>query len=238
MPDVTISVRGEARLTIAADYLTLQCWLTASGAGKADALARVRASQQRLTGALTDLGGDVLTVATQGSALTWSVGSVTTHDEHDFDKATGQHGATGRVVANAGVTITVRDLSSVNAVGDELASIEGLHINSVDWHVDRDNAAWRVVRADAIAAAMDKGRDYAAALGGTVTSVEHIADAGLLGGADSSFRASSLMHAPAAARGMGGPADVPSLDPVPQDIYAVVEARLVASVPGAVVPTA
>ena len=233
MPDLTISVRGEARRTIAPDYLTLQCWLTASGDGKAEALARVRASQQRLTGALTELGGAVLTVDTQGSALTWSVGSLTTHDEHDFDKSTGQHGATGRVAANAAVTITVRDLSSVNAVGDALASIDGLHINSVDWHVDRDNAAWRVVRADAIAAAMDKGRDYAAALGGTVTIVEHVADAGLLGGADASlYRHSSLIHDGAAARGMGGSADVPSLDPVPQDIYAVVEARLVASVPG------
>jgi uncharacterized protein YggE len=50
--------------------------------------------------------------------------------------------------------------------------------NPVDW----DNPAWPQVRAAAISAAIGKARDYAAALGAALRHVEHIADAGLLGG--------------------------------------------------------
>ncbi len=50
------------------------------------------------------------------------------------------------------------------------------------WHVDWDNPAWPQVRAAAIGAAIHKARDYAAALGARLRQVEHIADAGLLGG--------------------------------------------------------
>lgn len=45
-----------------------------------------------------------------------------------------------------------------------------------------DESAWAEVRAEAINAAIDKARDYAAALGGTITSIEHLADPGLLTG--------------------------------------------------------
>lgn len=55
------------------------------------------------------------------------------------------------------------------------------------WSVDDDNPDWALVRADAISAALFKGQDYASALGGSVVAVEHVADAGLLGG-DTSAR--------------------------------------------------
>ena len=97
-------------------------------------------------------------------------------------------------------------------------------MHSVQWSVDHDNAAWAAVRADAIEAALLKGRDYASALRGELVSVDHIADAGLLGGdatqAMERFRAQSL-----AAGGGGGTA---SMTPVPQVLTAVIEARLTA----------
>ena len=84
------------------------------------------------------------------------------------------------------------------------------------------------MRADAIQAAIAKGRDYAAALGGTLRSVEHIADAGLLGGDASQFAfTGSRAVARAASRG-GEEPDAPSLDPVPQELAAVIEARFTA----------
>lgn len=232
MSEAVLSVRGEARRTIAPDYLTLHCWLNAAAASKLDALAQVQAVQQRLVAMLTGLGGAVLTVDTQRGSLTWSVGSVSTNEEHDFDKTTGRHGATGRVVANAAVVVTLRDVALLPDLGEGLASVDQLHVAAVDWHVDSDNAAWRDVRADAIAAAIAKARDYATALGGGVVRVEHIADAGLLASRDEHFatRGSSPFHATASAAGSGGPTHTPSLDPVPQEIYAVVEARLIASV--------
>jgi uncharacterized protein YggE len=228
-----LSVRGEARRTIAPDYLRVQCGLGVTADSKVDALARVRAAQQRLTGSLTDLGGAVLTMESRRSALTWSMGSVGTHEEHDFDKRTGHHGPTGRVVANGIVVITARDMALLTNLAGALASVDQLHVDQMSWHVDSDNPAWREVRADAIAAAIVKGRDYAAALGGTVTKVEHVADAGLLspGAGHPDTRAVSLGFAVAAsADASGGTTDTPSLDPVPQEINAVVEARLVAEV--------
>jgi uncharacterized protein YggE len=110
-----------------------------------------------------------------------------------------------------------------------LAAGEAVAVLGVSWHVDWDNPAWPLVRADAVQAAIGKGRDYAAALGGTLRSVEHIADAGLLGGGGSSqfgFTGSRVL-ARAASRGAAEP-DAPSLDPVPQELAAVIEARLTA----------
>jgi uncharacterized protein YggE len=227
-----LSVRGEARRTIAPDYAVLHCALSATAGSKPDALAQLRAAQHALIGSLTGLGGVPLTVESRRSALTWSVGSVATHDEHDVDKATGRHGPTGRVIANAAVVITARDMTLLKGVGEALASVERLNVDGVSWHVDADNEQWRGVRADAIAAAIDKGRDYALALGGTVRRVEHVADAGLLGSGDAPAGHEMSFGLAASARSaeFGGPAGTPSLDPVPQEIQAVVEARLIAEV--------
>ena len=226
-----LSVRGEAQRTVAPDFVSLHCLLGASGSSKGDALALVRTAQQRLIGLLSGLGGTVLTVQTERGALTWSLGSIGTQDEHDFDKATGRHGPTGQIIANAAVVVTARDLALLSQLADALASVDQLHINAVSWHVDGDNPAWRDVRAAAIADAISKGRDYAEALDGTVTKVDHVADAGLLGAGQGPFfaRAASLSGAGIAASGV--PGDSPSLDPVPQEISAVVEARLVAQLP-------
>jgi uncharacterized protein YggE len=229
-----LSVRGEARRTIAPDCAVLHGGLQATGESKADALGKLRASQQVLIGALTELGGVALTVDTRRSALTWSISSVGTYEERDFNQMTGREVPTGRVIANATTVITVRDLDLVDRVGDAIASIERLSVHGVGWIVDADNEQWRGVRADAIAAALAKGRDYADALGGTVTGVEHVADAGLLSAGDLHHaRAASLGHAEHASATFGGEFDGaggPSLDPVPQEIHAVVEVRLAAAV--------
>jgi hypothetical protein len=57
-----------------------------------------------------------------------------------------------------------------------------------------------------------------------VTSIEHVADSGLLGGAADrpQYQASALR---ASASGIEH-GDAPSLDPVPQEVSAVIEARL------------
>jgi hypothetical protein len=72
-------------------------------------------------------------------------------------------------------------------------------------------------------AAIDKGRDYAAALGVSVLEVLQVADAGLL---DGDARHMGTGHALSAMFAGGGPADTPSLDPEPQELTATVDARL------------
>lgn len=73
------------------------------------------------------------------------------------------------------------------------------------------------VRADAIQAAIRKGRDYASALGGSLRSVEHIADAGLLGGDSAQHRPTRAVAFGRAAHRAAGGSDAPSLDPVPRN---------------------
>lgn len=230
MAETTIlSVRGEARRSVAPDYVELHCALTAVAGSAGDALQLLRAEQDNVIAELTRLGGTALTVDTGRALLTWSVSSLTTHDEHDFDKTTGHHGPTGRVRAVAGLEIVARDFGRLPELGQVLAAVERLRTHGIAWGVDFDNLAWRDVRAEAIAAAIAKGRDYAAALGGALVGVEHVADAGLLGGDAFAGHNVATAHA-VRASGMDGESSTPALDPVPVELNAVVEARLRAEV--------
>ncbi len=106
-----------------------------------------------------------------------------------------------------------------------LTARDAVAVHSVQWSVDDDNPEWGQVRADAIRAALVKGRDYASALGGLVKSVEHVADAGLLGG--ESLGQNNVAFA---AMSRGAAPEAASLDPVPQVLTAIIDARLIASV--------
>lgn len=235
MPErVTLSVRGDAERTVEPDFVVVHCTIRVIADSKVAALDQLATAQETLVHGLAELGGSPLTVQTRRAALTWSISSVGTGDEHDFDKATGQHGPTGRVVANATAAITSRELARLDGLGHALTSVENLHFEGIAWRVDADNENWRGVRADAIDAAIAKGRDYAAALRGSVTHVEQIADAGLLTGDPGDHV--EYARAASGARSLGfsgGPDDrsaFAALDPVPQVIRAVIEARLTAEV--------
>ena len=153
---------------------------------------------------------------------------MSTYAEHAHNPDTGEYERTGRVTASVDVTIAVRDFGLLEALGAILATHGAVAVQQVTWDVDWDNPAWPRVRADAVQAAIAKGRDYAAALGVALRGVEHVADAGLLGGSDTQAGFSGgRMMAMSAGAGREG-ADAPSLDPVPQELAAIVEARLTA----------
>ena len=122
--------------------------------------------------------------------------------------------------------LTVRDFDLLDPVSDRLAQHELFNIHGVNWSVDDDNAGWPLVRAEAIQAAIRQGRDYAAALGCTLAGIEHVADAGLLGGEGGGPGGriyATALGAAARSSGVGGGG--PSLDPVPQELSATIEAR-------------
>jgi uncharacterized protein YggE len=224
-----LSVRGDARLTVPPDYVILAGAIELSRGSKAEAVRAAASSLDRLIADLTSLGGVALSVDTERRPLTWSARSATTRVERDHDKETGRYEPTGQVTATVAVLITVRAFDMLDALGAVLASHEALGVREVGWHVDWDNPAWPEVRAAAIQAAIRKGRDYATALGGSLHSVEHIADAGLLGGGDSTrFGFTSGAKAMRVPSG-GGEPDTPSLDPVPQELTAIIEARFIAA---------
>ncbi len=72
-------------------------------------------------------------------------------------------------------------------------------------------------------AAIGKARDYAAALGAALHHIEHVADAGLLGG-DAVAYQPLHMTARAMSASAAGPG-TPALNPVPQELIATIDAR-------------
>jgi uncharacterized protein YggE len=221
-----LSVRGEARVTVAPDFGVFNGALKAVGETKAEAVQSAAAGLRQLTDTLSWLGGVPLGVDSRRRPLTWSAYSATTESEHADDQSTGKWQLTGRTVATTTVQLVVRDFDVIDRLGGALAAHDGFSVHYVHWDADPDNPAWPEVRASAIRAALAKGRDYAAAVGGSLLRIEHIADIGLLGG-EGPMRAIPLS---AAARSAGLP-DVPSLDPVPQELVAVIDARFVAALP-------
>ncbi len=213
---------------VAPDYATVAATIASSRASKAEAVRATATALDRLTTDLAAHGGVTLEADTERHPLTWSAHSAATHAERAYDDRTGRHEPTGQVTAEVAVMVTVRAFELLDPLGAVLAAHEAISVHQVAWYVDWDNPAWPDVRAAAIQAAIRKGRDYAAALGSSLRSVEHLADAGLLGGNDAQPRfASAVGFARAPSRG-GEESDAPSLDPVPQELTAIVEARLTA----------
>ena len=221
-----LSVRSEAQRTAAPDRADLYTTLSATAESKSVATTKV---QTALLGVLADLersGGQVLTADSTRAALTWSTQSLRTQEEYGSDKR-GTHGPTGRQQASVTLQLAVGDFALLPTVAAALTSHDAIEIHSVSWSVDDDHPEWALVRADAIRAALSKGQDYAAALGGTVVRVDHVADAGLLGGDNNGM---SVTHTRAVALSAGGGGMELSLDPVPQVLTATIEARFAASV--------
>ncbi len=221
-----LSVRGEARQTVAPDRAEVASRVVAADPTKLRAVTAAAALLDGLTHDLGALGGEPLRVETGGSALTWSAHSMTTHMERDHNPDTGRFEPTGMVVASVNVNVAVRDFALLEGLGAVFAGREGVFVEGVGWYVDDDNPAWAAVRTAAINAVVRKGRDYAGALHSSLTSIEHIADAGLLSesGPGAPIRAASRILASAGSA--VGDVDSPSLDPVPQEVAAVIEARL------------
>jgi uncharacterized protein len=225
-----LSVRADARRLVAPDYVTLAGLISVSRETKADAVRAAAGNLDQLTASLAGLGGAALDSGTARQPLTWSARSATTHAERDHDEETGRYALTGQVTATVAVVITVRRFELLDSLSAMLAAHEALSVHDVTWDVDWDNPAWPAVRAAAIQAAIRKGRDYATALGGSLDRVEHIADAGLLGGSDTgSFRFTGAARASQRASAAGGEGEAPELDPVPQELIAVIEARFIAA---------
>lgn len=232
-PTTLLSVRGDAHLEVAPDEATLVCTVSALEDDKAAALRVLGRRIDAATGALRDLGGVVRGVDERRHALAWLVRSIHTEPEERWDERQGRHVPTGKVSASASLIVMARDFELLNRVGAALAGHQDVHLGYVHWLVDHDNPGWRKVRAAAIDTAVVKARDYAAALGGALLRTEHVADVGLLGdrGGESAYG-----PPPAGVRAMAAAApepddeDGPSLDPVPQELRAGIEARFSATV--------
>ena len=229
-----LSVRAEARQLVASDYAVVDGLIEHTAGSKADAVRSVTDSLDQLTADLAALGAVPFDEGAGRRPLTWSAHSFTTREELYHDQETMRMERSGQVTATVALRVTIRDLDRLDDLGGVLAAYPGLNVQSVTWHVDWDNPAWPQVRAAAIGAAIGKARDYAAALGATVRHVEHITDAGLLGGDTAPYQ--PVRAVASAYSGGVDQSGTPALTPVPQELIATIEARFrttEVSLPGA-----
>lgn len=218
-----LSVSAEARQLVAPDYAVVDGLIEHTTGSKAEAVRSVADSLDRLTADLAALGAVPFEAGAGRRPLTWSAHSWTAQEEFYHDKETMRMERSGRVTATVALRVTVRDLDALDGLSGLLAAHPGLNVHGVTWQVDWDNPAWPQVRAAAIRAAIGKARDYAAALGTTVHHVEHIADAGLLGGDTAPYHMVRSMAF--GASGGGNQPETLALTPVPQELTATIEAR-------------
>lgn len=218
-----LSVRGSASRIVPPDAVALHCALTARGQTRAAALRAAAEVLDRLTGDLAGLGAVRLSAETVRADLTWSAQSTITHEEQEPDTR-GRWRPTGQVVASVSLLLSCRDFDRLEVVSARLAAHDGVDVGGTTWSVDADNPAWREVRAEAVGAAVSAAEDLATALGGTVETVDHVADTGLLSSEETGMRG---LRAMAVSSGGGG-GETPSLDPVPQEVAVTVEARFTA----------
>jgi len=198
-----LSVRAEARQLVAPDYAAVDGLIEHTAESKAEALRSVTGSLDQLTADLAALGAVPFDEGAGRRPLTWSAHSSATHEEFYHDQQTGRMQRTGQVIATVALRVTVRDLAALEDLGGVLAAAPSLNVHGVTWH---------------------KARHYAAALGATVRHVEHIADAGLLGG-DTAPDHTVYSRAFRKAYGGGEQPETPALTPVPQELIATIEAR-------------
>jgi uncharacterized protein len=221
-----LSVRAEARQLVAPDYAVVDGLIEYTGGSKAEAMQSVTASLDRLIADLSALGAVPFDEGTGRSPLTWSAHSSVSREERYRDKDTGRLQRTGEVSATVALRIAVRDLGALDDLTGALSAHPSLNVRAVTWHVDWDNPAWSQVRAAAISAAIRKARDYATALGASLQHVEHIADAGLLGGDGGRYQPIRPGSNPAQLASFGvEQSGTPALNPVPQELIATIEAR-------------
>lgn len=203
-------------MTVEPDQVTLHGQLNVLRPTGPEALNAAAVAVDTMKAALTDLGGVALDATTTGSPLTWLVRQVHTRPEGNP-----RQGPTGNMYASVQWQVGLRDFTKLAEVQAIVEDPNLHHVHQTIWHLDRDNPAWAAVRADAVIDALRRGREYAAALASQLVALLHLADVGLLGGEGSGPVGRRL----AAMAASGGAQHGPSLDPVPQEVSAVVEAR-------------
>ena len=138
-------------------------------------------------------------------------------------------GSAERVVAYRGSVTTTVTVSDFTVLGDlmlRLGSTEQAAVSGPWWALRRSSPAHRDARQAAIADALERAREYAAALGARIVRLIELADSGLNPHvARGGFRAMALKG--------GGAGEVPQIDlePQRQNVEASVEARFAISEP-------
>jgi hypothetical protein len=209
-----VAVRGESVREVDPEIATFSVTVSARDRSRADALNRLAA---RVEAVRTLLDGYAETVEKRETSALY----VRPENKRSGEKVSGYSGS---VIT----TVTVCDFTVVGELMLRLADQDQTVVAGPWWGVRPDSPVHREARRAAILDAIERGREYADALGAQVTGLVELADAGLT--------AQPIPHTlmlAARSEGFAGGPPALDLDPQRQTVTATVEARFEISEPAA-----
>jgi uncharacterized protein len=207
MPDTPVlAVRGEAHREVDPEIATIAATVSARSADRQRALQLLAERNNELR-ELVDTFGEV--IERRETAGLW------VYPDHS-KKSSGER--IKGYVGNATTNITVSDFTVLGDLVVALSNHEMTMVSCLGWGLRPDSPTYRDARHAALRDAVDRARQYAAALGVELVALIELADAGLSG------RSEPIVPLAFAAESFGGGPEL-NLDPQRQRVYASVEAR-------------
>jgi uncharacterized protein len=209
----TVAVRGEATREVDPEIATFMVTCSARDRDRSATLSRLAARVEALRGMLQTYAGALEKHETSRLSV--------------YAETSRRGERVSAYVGNATTTVTVTDLDAVGEIMVRIADLEQVTVDGPFWALRPGSPVYREARQAAIADAVERAREYAAALGSHVTGLIEMSDIGMPGGAVPLAFASRKMAAQDLAGGM------PELDLDPQrlQITANVEGRFTISDP-------
>ncbi|MFB7373922.1 SIMPL domain-containing protein [Streptomyces sp. NPDC056222] len=209
-----VTVRGEARLEVDPEIARIGVTVGARGTDRGAALADLTRRNSQVLDLVKSYGEAVEKVETGAFSIAPELG---------------KHGRAERVRAYHGRVHITAELNDFTALGELTSRLADLEMTGVDgpwWALRPDSPSYRQARTQAVGEAVQRAREYAAALGTTLSALLELSDTGLIpppapvGGMRMAFAAESVDTAP--------PLD---LEPQRQTVTAEVTARFTVQPP-------
>ncbi len=205
-----VVVRGEAVLQVEPELADVWITVRVRARDRQTAMERCQATQQQVTAVAGAAGDAVETLETT---------AVSVHLEVRDRRAPGEP------VATVSTRLTIARLDAVGDLVVTLGRLDDVDVSGPTWRLRPDSPALERARLDAVADAVRRARQYAAAFGAHLTALLEVSDAGLGGGG---LRVAAPMASMARFE-----SSEPHLDltPARQEVHGAVEVRFAMSEP-------
>ena len=206
----TVAVRGEAIREVDPEIATVLVTCTARDKDRSTTLSRLSARVEAVRSTLAGYSDALERHETSRLSV--------------YAETRGRGERVAAYVGTANTSITITDLDVVGEMMLRLADLDQIAVNGPFWALRPGSPVYREARNAAVAEAIERAREYAAALGAHITALVELTDNGMCGGAvPLAFASRKMMD-------LAGPPEM-DLDPQRQTIQANVEARFEISDP-------
>jgi uncharacterized protein YggE len=211
MSETLVAVRGESVLEVEPEIATVMVTVDSQDKDRARALSSLDIRHRALLALLHEY-----------EAATEAVTSGGVHVQPQFKDERTREKITGHLAAR-GVTVRITEFSVLGELLGRAAAVAAHRVDGPFWSLRDDSPVILQARTHAIHDAVQRARQYATALGGTITELREIADIGLGGGGERfgvPMAAGGISHAGRAAE----PIEF-DVTPAAQTVVGSVEAR-------------